>query len=119
MSEKLETYIQMRERHLAECRQMEERGSVPDTAREVARGFVAKLLKDAAAPHTGSFATDAEAWPSSGIDGEELVDRIALALKTAEVDARKAEAEWWSDRLRVSQNYTLDSTETARLAALD
>jgi len=33
MSEKLETYIQMRERHLAECRQMEERGPVPDTSR--------------------------------------------------------------------------------------
>jgi len=39
MSEKLETYIQMRERHLAECRQMEERGPVPDIALEVVRGW--------------------------------------------------------------------------------
>src|SRR5271154_1606146 len=44
MSEKLETYIQMRERHLAECRQMEEQPPVPDTAREVAL----RALKD---PH--------------------------------------------------------------------
>src|SRR5208282_5478818 len=79
MSEKLETYIQMRERHLAECRQMEERGPVMDTAREVAFALRDKEL-------IRSIANDIP-----DVTVERWAKRVALALD----EARKAEAGMW------------------------
>jgi hypothetical protein len=58
---------------------------------ERAQSFVRKLLIDAQGPNTGSLEGDAEAWPGCGIDGEELVKRLAAEFRAVRLEAaRKA-----------------------------
>ena len=54
------------------------------TPRMRAERFVAKLLKDAEGPMTGTLEGDMEAWPNSGITAEELVNRLEKEFRECE-----------------------------------
>lgn len=60
-----------------------------DREQQLASEFVTRLMHDAQGPNTGSLETDIEAWPRSGIETEELVERLANAFRAyADNDAR-------------------------------
>ena len=88
-----------------------------DTVLKRAQEFVDKLMIDAAAPHTGNFKADAEAFPDSGIHATALAERLAVALDawaqeatgrlTEEIQARLS-------RLRKAKDYTDDINRRLR-----
>jgi hypothetical protein len=58
-------------------------GMTPYDPEAAARSVVEELMSRAAAPHTGSYVSDAKAWPSAGIESSDVVTMLTTALTTA------------------------------------